>query len=764
MEGEKERGGRRQGHPLLRGGRREEEHYTHGLSKPQMAALSAICGALVPSLSTEEIHGAGAGREEPPSKDLQAFYMASGSEPPIPDEVAQLMVKRCQKEAVFLVRLVLWLLATRLGTLLLCGSLSLRRGFPFVCKFSDMAVEKREEVLKRWNRGETLRLLRLAFVTVRIVCLFIFYSMINENFENPSWRAIGYNIPAPEPLKQQRVRPLEKGIVETTDKDTDSSFLHSLTEKGLNVTHDPSRKDVYEVECDAVIVGSGCGGGVAAAVLAGSGYRVIVIEKGNYFTAEDYTGIEGPSLEQLYESGGILATEDAGVMVLAGSTVGGGSAVNWSACIRTPDDVVREWAEEHKMGIFGGSEYALAMDKVCERLGVTQGCAEEGFQNKVLRKGCRNLGLEVDFVPRNSSEGHFCGSCGFGCRTGDKRGTDTTWLVDAVDCGAVIITGCKAEKFLFEENNNPSENKNKKKKCVGLIAHTLSGKITKKLRIKARVTISACGSLLTPPLMVSSGLKNANIGRNLHLHPVALAWGYFPESLSDLRGRRSEGGIITSIHRIRDSDSSPKSTTIIETPTIAPASFSTMVPWVSGKDMKERMAKYSRTSHLFALVRDQGSGTVTTEERITYRLSQTDKEKLREGLRRALRILVAAGAVEVGTHRSDGQRLRCRGIGNEELEEFLDGVGVTEGPSSKTELWTMYASAHQMGSCRMGGSEREGAVDGTGESWEAEGLYVCDGSVLPTAVGVNPMITIQSTAYCISTGIAERLKLKKGGE
>ncbi|KAF6134661.1 hypothetical protein GIB67_002062 [Kingdonia uniflora] len=359
----------------------------------------------------------------------------------------------------------------------------------------------------------------------------------------------------------QRIKELIEAQALGT-KDNLTKLQGSLIVKELFDMEIPKGFHTPKIQCDVAIVGSGCGGGVAAAVLAKSRQKVVVVEKGHYFVVEDYSYLEGPSLNQLYESGGVLSTLDGKCMMLAGSTVGGGSAVNWSASIKAPTSLLKKWALDHRFRSSG----ALTM---------------------------------------------------------------------------LLVS-------------------------------------------------------LTSPLMLSSGLKNPNIRKNLHLHPVLMVWGYFLETLTDLPGKTFQGRIITSLHKISSRESESDVQTVIEAPTLGPASFSVLLPWVSGHNMKKRLIKYSRTAHLFALVKDQGSREVKQEGRISYKLDPSDKENLK-----------------------------------------TDTVIPYGGPKSNGELWNIYCSAHQMGSCRMGATEEDGMADENGESWEVEGLYVCDSSVLPSTIGVG---------------------------
>src|SRR5215213_7664400 len=66
-------------------------------------------------------------------------------------------------------------------------------------------------------------------------------------------------------------------------------------------------------------------------------------------------------------------------------------------------------------------------------------------------------------------------------------------------------------------------------------------------------------------------------------------------------------------------------------------------------------------------------------------------------------------------------------------------------------------SFHLMGTARMGSSPSDSVCNSDGETWDVSGLFVVDGAVLPTGLGVNPMVTIEAAAHKIAGGMAARL-------
>ncbi|KAH9288140.1 hypothetical protein KI387_032257 [Taxus chinensis] len=205
---------------------------------------------------------------------------------------------------------------------------------------------------------------------------------MNEKNENPSWKTMGYCGPDPKLSERSKEVPSPcKGPLHDKVIDLDKyniNIADVLLKAGCEVDQGASnlerlwnrkgkkQNQTTTVKCDVVVVGSGSGGGVVAGVLAKARHRVIVVEKGKYFARKGLSLLEGPSLDQMYEGGGILATDDLGMVLLAGSTVGGGSCINWFASLRTPPHVIAEWTEQLKLTHFSSPRYSEAMDAICK--------------------------------------------------------------------------------------------------------------------------------------------------------------------------------------------------------------------------------------------------------------------------------------------------------------------------------------------------------------------------------------------------------------
>jgi long-chain-alcohol oxidase len=339
----------------------------------------------------------------------------------------------------------------------------------------------------------------------------------------------------------------------------------------------PNSNDIG-IECDVVIVGSGSGGGVVAAVLAEKGYKVVVLDKGEYYAPDDISTLEGPSILSLYEKSGALATEDGGVSLAAARTIGGGSTVNWCVCFKTPENVRNEWAQDFGLQLFASEKYEQAMEVVWKRLSVQEVTNKHNLSNSILQNGCKRLGLNFGTLARNSSADHYCGWCSFGCPTGQKQSTPETWLLDAVKTNnTLILSNCEAKQIL----HSPNLTGKKPRQALGVMATMEDGTRVTRLFVKASATIVACGSLMTPPLLLNSGLENKNIGKNLHLHPGQAVWGIFPEG-SGPEGTSYEGGIMTAYSRVSRRDSSSYGA-LLETLCLHPGIFAAFIPWCSGK-------------------------------------------------------------------------------------------------------------------------------------------------------------------------------------
>ncbi|CAH8345940.1 unnamed protein product [Eruca vesicaria subsp. sativa] len=749
------------------GGLRQEAEtetvYANSLTAREMESLVAICDTLIPSIDASKVGQLDDG--------VAGYYSASASHTGTPDRVARLMSGRLHHPKKWILRVGLWSLSTWIGSLFLCGRKSFTGEYPYFRRFCRLPEKQREEILLNWASSYFL-LLRMFFRSIKLITAFVFFTQVDEKGNNIAWKAIGYNGPSSdhsdheEELNEKTSKnnkhdeifgPLYHGIIDlkkprdaVTKKLTSHGFTVSTQKRSTNGSSisDP----VMTIQCDAVVVGSGSGGGVVAGMLAKAGYKVLVVEKGNYYARSNLSLREGQAIDEMYLSGGLLATTDMNVVILAGSTVGGGSTINWSASIKTPEHVMKEWSEKSELEMFGSQLYREAMDVVCERMGVQCEFLEEGFNNEILRKGCEELGLPVKNIPRNAASDHYCGFCCLGCKKGQKQGTSETWLVDLVGSGnGLILPGCEAMEVLYECKGG------KKRKTSTGIAFAFGEDV---YVVESRATIVACGALRTPHLLKRSGLKNGNIGRNLCLHPVVMAWGWFPEEEKwpEKKKKSYEGGIMTAMSSVVNADTKNSyGETVIQTPSLHPGLFSGVIPWTSSNDFKTRMLKFSRTAHVFTLLRDKGTGTINSKSSIEYSLNNEDEESLKKGLERVLNILTAAGAEEIGTHNSEGKCLNVKTASAVEIERFVR----EESSKGLKDLAGQMCSAHQMGSCRMGTRPEVSAVKPTGETWEVEGLFVADTSVFPTALGVNPMVTVQSIAYCIGLNVVDALKRKK---
>jgi choline dehydrogenase-like flavoprotein len=386
---------------------------------------------------------------------------------------------------------------------------------------------------------------------------------------------------------------------------------------------------------------------------------------------------------------------------------------------------------------FTSEEYSRNLDAVCARLSVNLDHNRVSAREQVFERGLNNLGWHAAAMPRNvvgCEQGKVCGYCGYGCSLGAKQSSTKTWLTDAQDAGARLVTETRAWRVRIEAGA-----------AAGVDARSRNGS---RVTIRSKAVVAACGAIHTPALLLRSGLRNENIGRHLHLHPVSNVCGVFEEEIRPWEGTMQ--AIYSDEHRFLTGNYGVKYETTALQPVIAVA----VLPWREPEHYRSLLRKLSNTMAIGVLLRDRDSGRVTLDREgnpvAHYALSEFDRAHLRRGFIGATRILEAAGARLIFSPHA--KWCAYKPGPKDSLDSFTQAMDASGWDSGRLALF----SFHIMGSARLGGSAKSSATRPDGETWEARHLFVMDGSSFPSASGVNPMISIEAIARRNALALAGR--------
>lgn len=553
-------------------------------------------------------------------------------------------------------------------------------------RFSKLGESESQEYFARWSRRRTL----VAFAFLRPLTVFI----ATAYYSNPDVCAdLGYS----EKLAPARFKADTSGVLPTPPCD-------------------------IEMEVEVCVIGSGAGGAVAAFELARQGRQVLVLEEGPVITPDEIAAV--PTLERnlrLYRDGGFFASLGLPpVIIPTGRAVGGTTLINSGTCYRTPQKVLARWQKQFGLEDLGADALDPYFSEIENLLGVGPVSEENlGGNNKVIRRGIEALNLHGGPLARNERGCVGSGECIFGCPTGSKQSVERSVLPLAFAAGAKLYANCRVEKLDHEFG--------RVHRIRAAFTEPSSGKILNYLTIYPKKVVVAAGTLHTPVLLQKSGLgkRSGELGKNLTLHPTAKIAGLFDEVVDGFRGVPQGFSL----------DDFETEGLLFETVFFPPWLMATSLG-LPPRRHYEVMRAYRHLAVFGFLVHDECRGRVCVgpggRPLVFYNLGKRETELFARGLHILGEVLFAAGAKSIFPTVRNIHELRTPA----ELSKLKN--------IRPADLET--AAFHPLGTCRMGSSPLESVVDANQKLHDSENVWVMDGSVFPTSLGVNPQITIMAFA------------------
>jgi choline dehydrogenase-like flavoprotein len=491
-----------------------------------------------------------------------------------------------------------------------------------------------------------------------------------------------------------------------------------------------------ELTAEICIVGSGAGGGILAYELAAAGHDVLVLERGKYVEPRHFSENEVEMIGKLYADGVMQQTEDFRFTVLQGSCVGGSTTVNNAVCFPTPEPVLARWNDpaQHDAGLDLGLLRA-SMGHIEKFLSVDPQPTDKGILNPSgvrYLEGVRAAGADVDAQVVNANIKACAGSgyCNIGCKWGPKLSMLQTALpwAQALPRGEVrIVAECEVEQLVTLSG--------KPKRVTALRGKLSDGRT---LTVKADRFVLAAGTIASSYLLQRSGAgRELPVGKHVCFNMGApLTADFDGEPLNSYAGLQiSHYGIPRSDHGF-----------VFETWFNPPVSQALNMPgWF--EDHYRNMRRYNQLMAVGVLVGTEGNAWVgkalTGGAAINYRPAARDLQTMARGLQLLGEILFAARAKRVM-------------LNAYKYYEFTDASQLSVLPKicAGADDITL-GTGHPQGGNALSRDPKRGVVDPDDFKVHGyENLHVCDASVFPSSLTVNPQLTVMALARYAAPRIA----------
>jgi choline dehydrogenase-like flavoprotein len=466
---------------------------------------------------------------------------------------------------------------------------------------------------------------------------------------------------------------------------------------------------------DACVIGAGAGGAVAAKELAEGGMRVALLEEGAWEDTDTFTGRPREMTTRLYRDAGQVATLGRPPILLPlGRAVGGTTLINSATCFRTPPAVLERWRDELGLDELTEAELEPWFRRVERELNVVQVPPDLAGRNaEVVRRGVERLGWSGDYLYRNVRGCVGAGVCAFGCPSGAKQHAGVTYVPKAWAAGATTYTGARAERIELRGGA-----------ARAVEARTSAGG---RLRVECGHVVVAAGAIHTPLLLRRQGIGTDSgwLGANLSIHPCTAVKAIFDERIEMWSG----------VPQSYYCDEWAHEGFMLEGAAGPPDYIAASIPR-SGPEHRALMDQYPHMSQFGIMICDAARGRVREvagRPLIRYDLEPRDVTAVQRAIEALCEIYWAAGAREVIAPIARVPILR-----DGETRPFA------QRPLRASELTLM--AFHPLGTARAGADPATSVVDGHGRVHGVSGVHVLDGAMVPSALGVNPQITIMALA------------------